>query len=107
MDDVNKVRDHGYLIRSRVKTADFRDVNAHQCATSGKEFLTKKNFKEKDYCVAVDQALMCQCGSRFQVVLADENPELSCEKGCPSVVVKGFIKDIKLAIEQTSSPSYL
>ncbi len=107
MNDINIVRDHGYLIRSRVKTSDFRDVNAHQCSTSGKKYVLEEGFAERDYLLEVDKALKCKCGSRYNVVLADGNPELSCEKGCPAVVVNGFLKDVKLAIEKPSSPAYL
>ena len=39
MQDVNIIRDRGFLNRSRVKTTDYRDINAHQCTENGQNFI--------------------------------------------------------------------
>lgn len=91
MRDINVLRDHGFLSRARLKTENYRDLNAHQITDKGKEFI-KKN--EKECSGKIDHLISCKCGALQSVVLLDSAPVLFCEKCKSRTEIKGFLYDL-------------
>jgi len=107
MNDINIVRDHDFLSRSRVQTTDYRDINAHQCTKKGEEYLSNNKIGETGVFKQIYNELRCKCGNILKVRLNDDNPELYCEKGCTNITVDGFLDDIDLTIDENVSPSFI
>lgn len=107
MNDINIVRDHDYLSRSRVQTTDYRDINAHQCTKKGEEYLKIKGIGKTDSFLKIRDELKCKCGNILKIRLNENNPALYCEKGCTDLTIDGFLDDIDLTIKEKVNPSFL
>jgi hypothetical protein len=94
MVDVNILRDHDLLLRARVRTAEYRDINAHQCTPTGLAWLRAHHDL-----VAADRAAMrslLECprhATLLDVVLGDDLPRLKCPRCRHHVAIEGFLKD--------------
>lgn len=107
MNDINIVRDHGFLNRARLKTDSYRDMNAHYCTTQGTEFVAS-NADFESIAKKIDALLKCSCGNFRQVQLNDDHPVLSCGK-CKdkSVKVEGFLQDLSRPIGLKHSAAFI
>lgn len=107
MSDINIIRDFGFLDRSRLKTADYRDMNAHYCTNKGHEYIHEGKAETIDL-KAIDLHLKCKCGEYLQVRLDDDAPELLCEK-CRKTKfqVEGFLYNLSEPINYKHKASFL
>jgi len=94
MSDINIIRDHGFLSRARLKTEDYRDLNAHQITSLGKEFSTKYELEEPKIVEEIDKLIKCNCDRFYSVKLEPNMPVLVCEKCKIKLEIDGFLYDL-------------
>ncbi|MBN2653444.1 MAG: hypothetical protein JXR63_13780 [Spirochaetales bacterium] len=94
MNDINILRAHKFLKRARVRTATYRDINAHQITSGGENFI-KKIRNNQDF-ENIEKSLRCKlCGLLMEIELNDNMPRLMCK--CKiSEEIKGFLKDSQI-----------
>lgn len=108
MQDVNIIRDRGFLNRSRVKTTDYRDINAHQCTENGQNFIHTVTDEYSDTFQSIHQDLICDnCNKLLHVLLREDAPHLSCPEECTNIQIAGFIGDVYSSIEINFLPSFI
>lgn len=107
MSDINKVRGFDYLIRARVRSSEFRDMNAHQCTPAGAEYIKEIHYAESPEGKKITQALYCKCGKLLQVVLNDDMPRLVCQSCKHKIEVSDFLKDLNTNIEYKFDAAFL
>ena len=107
MADINHIRDHNFLSRARLKTADYRDMNAHYCTGQGYEYIKAGNANSIDL-NKIDQHLKCKCGAYLKVILEDDCPKLQCDK-CrkKKIPVDGFLYNLSEPIGYRHTNSFL
>ena len=107
MADINIVRDVDFLNRARLKTENYRDLNAHYCTTLGHRFI-ELNYQKSKTASAIDALLKCRCGHYRQVVLHDDCPELVCKK-CKQkpIKVEGFLYDLSEPIRYPHTKAFI
>lgn len=108
MQDVNIIRDNGFLSRSRVKTTDYRDINAHQCTQNGHDFIGSVKNEYSEMLQSIHQELICDdCNKLLHVLLKEDAPHLSCLEECTNIQIAGFIGDVYPSIEIDFAPSFI
>lgn len=107
MDDINVVRDKGFIVRSRVKTIDYRDINAHQCTIKGERYLRENGIKEINSYEKILNELRCRCGKLLRIQLDDDSPYLRCVRGCMNIKISGFLSEIDLRIDESGIPAFI
>lgn len=107
MNDINFVRGYDYLSRARVKTSDYRDINAHQCTEKGADFIKKSDYFSSVEAKDILRELSCECGDLLSVRLDDDNPKLVCEKCKTEIVIDGFLSNLFTDIEPDFTPVFL
>ncbi len=107
MNDINVVRDHGFLNRARLKTAEYRDLNAHYCTISGAKAISD-HFGHTVEAENIKKLITCPYGEVYEILLEDEAPVLHCTH-CrkKDVVVEGFLRDFTDPIPEKYAPAFL
>ncbi len=107
MEDVNVVRDFDFLNRARLKTAGYRDLNAHYCTQKGLKYIEEGKANLVDT-KAINKLLKCKCGNYLQVHLEEKSPVLRCTK-CrkKEIVVEGFLYNLSEPIGYRHTSSFL
>lgn len=107
MADINHLRDLNLLGRARLKTACYRDMNAHYCTDKGHEYIEAGNISSINL-EKIDHHLQCKCKRNLRVVLNDDCPILQCDKHKKSkVTVDGFLYKLSEPIEHRYVSSFL
>lgn len=108
MNDVNIVRNNGFLSRARLRAQNYRDMNAHQCTPAGFQFLRHSEFDQTSHAQQIKELLTCKCGRLYSVELMDSAPQLNC-KNCKKagIVLKDFLFNSDHPIEQTFNPAFI
>jgi len=107
MSDINIIRDYGFLSRARLKTEDYRDLNAHQITNSGVRFLEENKIQENELVKKIDQLLLSKCGLFYAVFLNDDCPVLQCGKCKEVIPVEGFLYDLTTPIADKYKASFI
>lgn len=107
MSDINIIRDHGFLCRARLKTEDYRDLNAHQITNSGKDFLEDNKTRENEMVNKIDKLLTSKCGLFYTVHLSDNCPVLYCKKCKSKISIEGFLYDLTTPIAEKYKASFI
>ncbi len=109
MDDVNILRQKKLVIRARSRSSEYRDINAHQCTTFGKQYLDFIELKESPDGKAILSYLTCQnCKNLLIPIFEDEQPVLQCLKHPKiRVIVEGFLWDLHEPILEELKPFFL
>lgn len=100
MSDINIIRDHGFLSRARLKTEDYRDLNAHQITNLGDEFIKKYELEEPKMVEEIDKLIKCNCNRFYSVNLETNMPVLICAKCKVKLEVDGFLYDLTSPISE-------
>jgi hypothetical protein len=108
MNDVNVVRNNGFLNRARLRSQNYRDMNAHQCTQEGLEYLSNEGFAQTETAKKINHLLNCNCGNLRKVLLKDDAPSLICEH-CEKkeIEIKNFLFDASQAIRHDFNPAFL
>lgn len=107
MNDINKIRSFDYLNRARVRTINYRDINAHQCTSKGAKYMMELGYSSSPEALAILKELSCKCGSLLQVRLDDDTPRLVCSSCKKQREVNGFLSDLHEKIEQDFDVAFL
>jgi len=94
MNDINKLRRNGMLIRARARSKEYRDINSHQCSETGSQFIETTNFSESIEGKKILKLLNCWCGRLRHVFLEDNGPYFRCAKCKSEIFVEGFLYDL-------------
>lgn len=107
MADINHLRDFDFLSRARLKTACYRDMNAHYCTHKGLEYIEKENINSTNL-KNINHYLQCNCKRNLSVVLNDDFPVLQCDKHKKfRIDVNGFLYNLSKPIEHNYVSSFL
>ena len=96
MNDINVIRDHDLLIRARIRSKTYRDVNAHQCSTAGHWYIDKIMASDPDFKNTMDdirRTLSNEWGELYDVVLEESGPMLRSSRG-RDVPIQDFLKNM-------------
>ena len=107
MNDINVLRAKDTLIRARVRSQDYRDVNSHQCSKVGIKFLEDIKFFQSIEGKAILKKLMCKCKNIMNIYLEDDGPYLRCLKCDFEVFIKGFLYDLHEPFKFPLKPFFL
>jgi hypothetical protein len=107
MNDINVVRSFDYLNRARVRSSEFRDMNAHQCTQKGELYINQLQYADSPEGKKIAQALHCKCGKLLQVALNDDMPRLVCQGCKQKTEVQGFLKDLDTTINHEFDAAFL
>ncbi len=107
MADINIVRDEGFLNRSRVKTKDYRDINAHQCTEAGRKYVASHKFDQKSEFAQIKKDLTCKCGKLLHVRLDDDGPVLHCPSNCYELKINDFLHHVERNIKTSFQPTHI
>ena len=107
MNDINVIRGFDYLSRARVKTSEYRDINAHQCTQKGADFINHSDYITSVKAKEIINELSCKCGDLLQVQLDNDHPRLVCKSCDTELVINGFLSDLFSEIESDFVPEFL
>ncbi len=107
MNDVNVVRNQVFLSRARLRSQNYRDMNAHQCTPQGFEYLIQNSFAQMEIAKKIKALLSCSCGRLHSVSLGDETPFLTCEH-CrkKQIRIDNFLFDTSQKIQHNFKPAF-
>lgn len=83
MNDINIIRDYGYLIRARSRSKTYSDVNAHQCTIEGAVYFQRRLTESISFEKRIDSvkhSLSCSKGHLLGLEFNNDCPYLICHE---------------------------
>jgi hypothetical protein len=110
MNDINVLRGYDLLMRARVRTLNYRDVNSHQITKKGADYLESILFQETLDAREIDSLIYCPRCKRnprlLDILIEEKNPVLKCSCNYKREI-EGFLKDITMEPGKDFVPFFL